>query len=135
MQGISRYLCFLVPVALLVYMVIDWMQYPLRQVSIPLTIYVGVIMLALSFVMMYRNTRKGVLVFTAVLILGIMGRVSFSPARVSVQLSVGDAGLSMGDYWLLLFFFAHIIICFRHFIGILQASYWQDVLGKKKDHD
>ncbi|MFN5135841.1 MAG: hypothetical protein ACK5DG_11045 [Chitinophagaceae bacterium] len=98
--------------------------------------YTGLTLLIITFILLLIKHRIGVLSLGFVIILGVFKIVSYSAPMeyLSFGGSVNGYGLpvikiqAIFILWLLI----HLLVSLRHYKGIFQKTYWQDLLKSHK---
>ena len=98
--------------------------------------YTGLTLLIITFILLLIKHRIGVLSLGFVIILGVFKIVSYSAPMeyLSFGGSVNGYGLQVIKIqaifilWLLI----HLLVSLRHYKGIFQKTYWQDLLKSHK---
>jgi tetrahydromethanopterin S-methyltransferase subunit G len=95
---------------------------------------VGLIVLAINFLLFWWRHKIGVISLGSTLILGLFGLLSFSPTITTSTFGLGneDSGITIfyGQVIFLLWLLIHFIVSGRHYVGILTKKYWQNLFNK-----
>lgn len=92
----------------------------------------GLVLLALPFVAFFYSHKLGVLATGLLLLLGLFGVISYSPAISTMTVGKtleGDEGITLLYFqpifllWLLL----HFILSGRYYVGVLSEKYWKNI--------
>jgi hypothetical protein len=90
----------------------------------------GLVLLPIVYYLFYRNHKLGVLGLGTIIIIGLFGFISYSPA-ISISTlywspSDIDIPFFYGQPIFVLWLTIHLILSFRYYIGIATRKYWQN---------
>lgn len=98
--------------------------------------YTGLVSLVINAFMFYYRHLFGVLFTGLIILLGLIGLLSFSPAITTSSFGWGSAeeGITLLKFQpvFLLWMLIYGIICGRHFLGIASKQYWIEVKNKQR---
>jgi len=98
--------------------------------------YLGLIFLILTAVLFAKSHKLGVIILGITILLGIFKVLSFSPAITSY--SIGGSINEHSSYSIniqvifILWLFVHLVLSWRHYVGIMTKKYWQDILYRSE---
>lgn len=97
--------------------------------------YLAIILLLLAFIIFFLNHKAGVLTSGFVLLLGLIGFISFTQGIVSSNAGVGGEDISLkihfGDPLFILLLLLHFILSGKYYFGIGTKKYWKDLFESK----
>jgi hypothetical protein len=93
--------------------------------------YIGLVLLAIATVLFFIRHLYGVLLTAVILLLGLIGILSYSPAITMFSFGWGtpDKGVTLLVFQpiFLLWTVIYCIVSGRHFVGIASREYWVEV--------
>ncbi|XVJ66743.1 MAG: hypothetical protein HEQ40_11490 [Lacibacter sp.] len=100
--------------------------------------YFGFISLLFSILTFYYNHKIGIITLGFILLLGLVGLLSFSPSIVIETHFIGKGDISIPFFYgqpiFLLWLLIHLILSGKYYFGIATKKYWSDLLMKKGDN-
>jgi hypothetical protein len=99
--------------------------------------YTGIIFLLVNAIVFYIRHLFGVLFLGFMLLIGLIGLLSYSPAITTTSFGFGsgeDGSITLLRFqpifllWLTIYF----IVSGRYFVGIASSKYWQEVRNKER---
>lgn len=89
----------------------------------------GIILISINFFLFYRNHKAGVLTLCVILLMGLVGLISYNISIGIYTFSIGKNGESQmpvfyGQPIFLLWLLLHFVLSFRYYVGILSKKYW-----------
>lgn len=131
-QNTKKLLDYLPLGALIISAVLLLISFFTSEISLQARHIAGLILLPVPLVAMLYRHKLGVLTLGLVLILGLFGAISFSPAIMTFTL---DKTLwnnqTLTFLYLqpifLLWFILHLILSGRYYTGVLSKKYWENI--------
>jgi len=92
--------------------------------------YLGLGFLTLAIVLFFLRHLYGVLFLGVLLLFGLIGIISFSPAIRTTSFGFGDSTLPSFQPIFLLWLAIYFIVSWRQIVGIGTRQYWKEVKNK-----
>ncbi len=93
--------------------------------------YLGLILLLVTIFLFFVKHKLGVLCLGLVLLMGLIGLLSYSPAIADFSVSHTGFGTSITlvrfQPIFLLWLLIHFILSYRSYVGVLTKKYWQNL--------
>ena len=131
-RDIKRYLDYIPLIILIVSAILLILTAANSEIILVWRHYIALILLATTIILFFIRHLFGVLSLGVVLLFGLIGILSFSPAITTGSFEFGGFKLLSFQPIFLLWLVIYFIVCWRHIVGIGTTKYWNEVKNKAR---
>lgn len=130
------YLDYIPLVILTIYSVVLFYRITTSDTSLLLKHYFGFGAIGINYLIISWRHRLGVIVLGIIILLGLIGILSFDFQIVTTTYFIRIFGIEIPVFYgqpiFILWIFVHLVISYRYYINIWTKSYWQELLNEFK---